>query len=143
MTPPPARDESEPTAHASVGPLAQTPLSQVALGLAVAAGIILLAVITGTQVVPMTRLLEGYWQRAWMDRTLGRIGRCREGKRRARLAQGASALCYLQSYLAFPPEPAPVLPTRLGNALLAAEAYPGDAERWGLDAAFWWPGCTW
>jgi hypothetical protein len=31
------------------------------------------------------------------------------------------------------------MPTRLGNALRAAESYPGDDERWGLDAVFWWP----
>jgi hypothetical protein len=57
----------------------------------------------------------------------------------ARLAAEKTALAYLHGYLAFPPEPAPVLPTRLGNALRAAESYPGDQGRWGLDAVFWWP----
>jgi hypothetical protein len=43
-------------------------------------------------------------------------------------------------YLAFAwPEIGPIMPTRLGNALRAAESYPGDDEGWGLDAAFWWP----
>src|SRR5580693_6505344 len=112
---------------------------QVALGVAAAAAIVLLAVIAGTQVVAMTRVLEGYWRRAWVDRTLGRLGRHREGKRRQRLAGDTSDPGYQRSYLSFPPPPAEVLPTRLGNTLRAAESYPGDGERWGLDAVFWWP----
>ena len=31
------------------------------------------------------------------------------------------------------------MPTRLGNALRAAESCPGGDERWGLAAVFWWP----
>jgi hypothetical protein len=112
---------------------------QVALGVAAAAAVVMLAVIIGTQVVAMTRLLEGYWRWPWADATLGRLGRWREGKRRTKLAEDASELGYLRGYLAFPPEPSPVLPTRLGNALRAAESYPGDDQRWGLDAVFWWP----
>jgi hypothetical protein len=112
---------------------------QVALGVAVAAAVVVLAVIIGTQVVAMTRLLEGYWRWAWADATLGRLARRCEGKRRTRLAKDTSGLGYLRSYLAFPPEPSPVMPTRLGNALRSAESYPGDEERWGLDAVFWWP----
>jgi hypothetical protein len=47
---------------------------------------------------------------------------------------------YLRQYIAFAPaELGDVLPTRLGNTLRAAESYPGDGERWGLDAVFWWP----
>ncbi|MGH3209391.1 MAG: hypothetical protein ACRDNO_16685 [Trebonia sp.] len=112
---------------------------QVALGVAVAVAVIVLAVIVGTRVVAMTRLLEGYLRWAWADATLGKLGRSRERKRRARLAQDKSELAYLRGYLAFPPEPSPLLPTRLGNALRAAESYPGDEQRWGLDAVFWWP----
>jgi hypothetical protein len=112
---------------------------QVALGVAAAGAVVVLAVIIGTQVVAMTRVLEGYWRWRWVNVTLGRLGRSREVKRRARLEADATELGYLHGYLAFPPDPAAVLPTRLGNALRAAEAYPGDEQRWGLDAAFWWP----
>lgn len=178
---------------------------QVALGVAAAAAVVVLATITGTQVVAMTRLLEGYWRWAWADQTLGRLGRWREERRRDKLTDDAEAaaraeiaqaalaadalraaqaieaaqagqadqaaadrqaaadaravqvaragkanraaqaarasadLLYQRSYLSFAPPPAPVMPTRLGNALRAAEAYPGDEERWGLDAVFWWP----
>jgi hypothetical protein len=148
---------------------------QVALGVAAAAAVVVLAIIIGTQVVAMTRLLEGYWRSAWADKTVGGLGRWHEERRRDKLARAVQAavatqvaqdalasqagqaaqaekairasaaakasadLGYQRSYLSFPPPPAPVMPTRLGNALRAAEAYPGDAERWGLDAVFWWP----
>ena len=112
---------------------------QVAVGVAVAAGIVLVGIVIGTQVVMMTRLFEGYWAWWWVGTTLGRMGRWREGKRRAKMARDASDLGYLRGSLAFPPDPASLLPTRLGNVLRAAESYPGDEERWGLDAAFWWP----
>jgi hypothetical protein len=112
---------------------------QVAAGVAAAAAVVLLATITGTQVVAMTRLLEGYWGTSWAGRTLGRLGRERQASRRAKMGGDTSEAGYLCSYLAFPPAPSPVLPTRLGNALRAAESYPGDEARWGLDAAFWWP----
>jgi hypothetical protein len=113
---------------------------QVALGVAAAAAVVVLAIIIGTQVVAMTRVLEGYWPAGWVNATLGRLGRWRENKRRASLAAAAdtSDLAALHSYLAFPPDGEP-LPTRLGNALLAAESYPGDKQRWGIDAVFWWP----
>jgi len=113
---------------------------QVALGVAAAAAVVVLAIIIGTQVVAMTRVLEGYWPTGWVNATLGRLGRWRENKRRASLAAAAdtSDLAALHSYLAFPPDGEP-LPTRLGNALLAAESYPGDKQRWGIDAVFWWP----
>jgi hypothetical protein len=115
---------------------------QVALGVAAAAGIVTLAIIVGTQVVAMTRLLEGYWTWPWINSTLGGLGRWRERKRRGKLDEekDKSDLGFLRRYLAFPDsevEPE-VLPTRLGNALRAAESYPGDPERWSLNAPFWW-----
>jgi hypothetical protein len=112
----------------------------VALALAAVAGLVFTAIVLGTQVVSMTRLLEGYWSWGWVDRTAGRLGRYRQGKLRARRHADPSPMGYLRGYLAFAPaELGPVMPTRLGNALRAAESYPGDAERWGLDAVFWWP----
>lgn len=112
----------------------------VALTLAAVAGLVFMAIVLGTQVVPMTRVLEGYWSWRWIDKTAGRFGRHQEGKRRARLQEDMSPMGYLREYLAFAPaELGPVMPTRLGNALRAGESYPGDDERWGLDAVFWWP----
>jgi hypothetical protein len=113
---------------------------QVALGIAVAAGLVFVATVLGTQVVAITRIFEGYWRWAWTDKTIGVAGRKWQRHRLTRLAEDTSAQGYLRQYLAFPPaELGSVLPTRLGNTLRAAESYPGDGERWGLDAVFWWP----
>lgn len=112
----------------------------VALTLAAVAGLVFMAIVLGTQVVPMTRILEGYWSWRWIDETAGRFGRHRQAQRRARLQKNTSPMGYLREYLAFAPaELGLLMPTRLGNALRAAESYPGDNERWGLDAVFWWP----
>jgi hypothetical protein len=111
---------------------------QVALGIAAAGGVTVLALLAGAQVTALTRLLEGYWP--WpADATLGRLGRRWQRRRRDRAAASPSLLNDLRGYLEFPPEAGQLMPTRLGNALRAAEAYPGDESRWGLDAVFWWP----
>jgi hypothetical protein len=112
--------------------------SQLTLGVAAAAGVVLLAILAGTQVVAMTRLLQGYWWRP-VHRTLGAFGRALEQQRLHRLEKDASAEGYQRLYTAFPADAAMIMPTRLGNALRAAESYPGDEERWGIDSGFWWP----
>lgn len=97
---------------------------QVAMAVAVAAGLVFVATVLGTQVVPATRVLEGYWRWAIIDKTVGEAGRRWQRRRQARLAKDGSAMGYLREYLAFAPaELGPVLPTRLGNTLRAAESY--------------------
>jgi len=113
---------------------------QVMVAIAAAAGLVFLATVLGTQVVAMTRILEGYWRLRWIDRTAGTAGRAWQRHRRSRLSGDSSPMGYLRAYLAFAPAGSgTLLPTRLGNTLQAAESYPGDDERWGLDAVFWWP----
>lgn len=113
---------------------------QVTLAVATAAGLVFAATVLGTQVVAITRVFEGYWRWGWADKTIGAVGRRWQRHRLTQLANDASAMGYLREYLAFAPaELGAVLPTRLGNTLRAAESYPGDPERWGLDAVFWWP----
>jgi hypothetical protein len=113
---------------------------QLTMAVAVAAGLVFVATVLGTQVVAITRVFEGYWRWAIVDKTLGKAGRKWQRHRQAQLAKDASAMGYLREYLAFAPaELGDVLPTSLGNTLRAAESYSGDSERWGLDTAFWWP----
>jgi hypothetical protein len=147
---------------------------QVALGVGAAGGIVVLAIIIGTQVVSMTRLLEGYWPLTQPGQLLGNVQlgrrelgrlkirqrelgtlkvrnrelgtvdlgalvRQRERARFERLEPDTSPLGYQRMYRYFPANPAHLMPTRLGNAMRAAETYPGDPERWGIDAVFWWP----
>jgi hypothetical protein len=111
---------------------------QVGLAVAAAAAIIILAILLGLQLVAMTRLLEGYWSRP-VDATMGRLGRWRERKRRGNLLRDNSEVGYQRFYVAFAADLDQVLPTRLGNALRAAESYAGDDQRWGIDAVYWWP----
>ena len=42
-------------------------------------------------------------------------------------------------YRNYPSKPDRVLPTRLGNIIKAAEEYPADKGRYGMDAVFFWP----
>ena len=111
---------------------------QLAIGLASAVGIVFIAIVLGTQVVAITRLFEGYWGPLPVDATLGKLGRRWQNRRRTRLAGRTSDRDYLRFYLGYAPT-GEVLPTRLGNVLRAAESYPGDDQRWQLDAVFWWP----
>ena len=49
----------------------------------------------------------------WIDKTAGRFGQYRQGKRRARLSQDPPPMGYLREYLAFAlAELGPVMPTR-------------------------------
>ena len=97
----------------------------VASTLAAIAGLVFMAVILGTQVVPMTRILEGYWSWRWIDKTAGRFGQYRQGKRRARLSQDPSPLGYLREYLAFAPaELGPVMPFVVAQSHLADVTVP-------------------
>lgn len=89
------------------------------------------ATFLGTQVVTLTQVFEGYW-----PASLGRRLKRRQLRKRNNLDNSdADTLRRYQRY----PVDDDVLPTELGNVLRSAERYPGDTERWGLDAVFWWP----
>jgi hypothetical protein len=93
---------------------------------------------------PLVRTFEGYtWPaflRRWIARRAARDWQAlrrerREAARtedRARYAARQDELHY-----AYPDRAWLLLPTRLGNVLRAAEAYPTRA--YGMDAPFWWP----
>ncbi|GII94694.1 hypothetical protein [Sinosporangium siamense] len=93
--------------------------------------VVFFATCLGSQVSTLIRLWEGYWRGALLAPAASRLSR-RQGRRRDRLS-------YARQYREFPADPSLVLPTRLGNALRAAETYSGDPERYGADAVFLWP----
>lgn len=90
---------------------------------------------------PMIRLYEGYWPqwlRRWPTKSVKRrVGRWNKAQIRAaqsdpeRYADLQDAL-----YYGYPSQTTLLLPTRLGNALRAAEEY--GYVTYGLDSAFWW-----
>ncbi|GGN83889.1 hypothetical protein GCM10010112_62690 [Actinoplanes lobatus] len=95
--------------------------------------VVLLAYVAAGQIMTFTRLGEGYWPR-WLSRPGVALQRRRW--QRLDLRTGAG---YARRYHEFPIDETDLLPTRLGNVLRAAERYPADPERYGLDAVFFWP----
>lgn len=92
------------------------------------------ASVLGAQLGALTRLWEGYWPGS----RAVRAGRWVQARRWNRLDLSDPA-DYSRRYHEFPARTDQLLPTRLGNALRAAESYAGDSERYGADAVFFWP----
>jgi len=96
---------------------------------------------------PLTRLYAGYWGAGRWSSKLADRARERQGNKRRRLRdvidattdESARDAAYATYFACFPPVPERVMPTRLGNVLRAAEAYPNDERRYRMDAAFFWP----
>jgi hypothetical protein len=87
---------------------------------------------------PLVRAFEGYWMlQPWAAR-LGR-SRCRAQQRRWDRLVLTDTRDYTRRYREFPTRPDELLPTRLGNAICAAESYVRDSRRYGIDAVFFWP----
>lgn len=93
--------------------------------------IFFLASVVGTQINPLIRIWEGYWRPSFLRSPGVRL----QQRRYARL--GTSEWDMTRRYREFPAEGTALLPTRLGNTLLAAERYALD--RYGLDSVLFWP----
>lgn len=117
---------------------------QIALLVGVLLLITLIAYLLQALTRPLVRTFEGYtwpeplrrWAtaraaRRWQKLRQERLEAARAGDR-ARYAGRQDELHYEYPHRAYL-----LLPTRLGNVLRAAEAYPGRA--YGIDAPFWWP----
>jgi hypothetical protein len=116
---------------------ARSGFEQVVLIGAAITGLFVFAFIASSQLVALTRLWEGYWPRGRHSRlTAWRIARHRKRWHALDLQKDAD---YMRRYYGFPVRTEDVLPTRLGNALRAAEDYASDDERYGMDAVFYWP----
>jgi len=110
---------------------------QVLLVAAAVAGLTLFAFVVSSQVTALTRLWEGYWpggRDSWLA-----ARRIKYHTRRWNRLRTDQDVDYMRRFYGFPVRKADVLPTRLGNVLRAAEDYPGDDERYGMDAVFYWP----
>lgn len=93
---------------------------------------------------PIAHLYEGYaWPRflrRWRTKQVRREWeKLRRERAEAALARAMGRYASVQERLhyEYPPEADLLLPTRLGNIVRAAEAYPG--RTYGMDAPFWWP----
>ena len=87
----------------------------------------------------LVRLYEGYWGSGPLSGTLARYCIGGQERRLKKLTNLDSNEAYEERYYTFPAPGVPLLPTRLGNVLRAAESYSGDSERYGMDGVFFWP----
>jgi hypothetical protein len=99
---------------------------------AAAAAVLLIAVLIGTQVNTLVGWWEGYWRPSCLRRPGIRFERWRYGRRDDNDSSDSTRMLR-----EFPSSTEDFLPTRLGNALLAAENY--SRERYGLDSVLFWP----
>jgi hypothetical protein len=113
--------------------------SRALLTVAVAVGLFLLTTAVMLLLPTLTRVYEGNWGKGWPGGRLRSAAARREEARFQRLLHADSERAYAKRYLSFPPRQADIRPTRLGNVLGAAEEYPGDPRRYGVDAVFFWP----
>ena len=97
--------------------------------------LVLFAILAHSLLTGLIRIYEGYWLR---DTAAGKLMISRQRRRWDRLDL-TTPRDFTRRYQQFPPDPADLLPTRLGNILRAAELYAGDQSRYGIDAVFFWP----
>lgn len=89
------------------------------------------------------QLFEGYWplpiRRYWSKKVVERWKQIREQRGDADAKGDLVRYSHYQDilYHLYPSEENLILPTRLGNVLQSAEAYPSTS--YGLNTVFWWP----
>ncbi|MEU1406595.1 hypothetical protein ABZ471_30265 [Streptomyces sp. NPDC005728] len=102
------------------------------------AGLLVFVLLAMAVLPALVRAYEGYWLLRHPFGRLGRLGVSLQRRRWQRLRL-TDPRDYGRRYRCFPPEPRDLMPTRLGNALRAAESYASDERRYGMDAVFFWP----
>jgi hypothetical protein len=107
--------------------------------------LVLFALILSASEGTLLGLYEGYWGSRGPGSWLAAAGK--GWHRRRRRLKGTD---YEFIYMNYPRDrnlnapdvatrPEYIMPTRLGNIIKAAELYPGDEGRYGMDAVFFWP----
>lgn len=97
----------------------------------VAAAVLLVAVLLGTQVNRLVAIWEGYYWPRWLSRAGARV----QSWRLDHLDNDEWS--EFRRFQQYPSETSTFLPTRLGNVFLATENY--SRERYGLDSVYLWP----
>jgi hypothetical protein len=99
--------------------------------------VLLLAMLLAANLRAIIRLYEGYWSGP-LGRVPTTLGVRVQAWRRGRLdLQNPQE--FAERYYVYPAAGVPLLPTRLGNAMRAAESYAGSQDRYGMDGVFFWP----
>jgi hypothetical protein len=120
--------------------------AKILLTVAAVAFLVLFALLLSAAEGALLSLYEGYWGNRGPGGWLAGARKSRHKRRRA----GRDG-DYEFIYLNYPRDrnkntaagadqhPEYIMPTRLGNIIKAAELYPGDVGRYGMDAVFFWP----
>jgi hypothetical protein len=90
------------------------------------------------QSTSLIKLYEGYWGEHGLGKWLADVGRLYHQSRSAKLDKTKDS-SFEYAYYHYPRNQQEVLPTLFGNVLKAAESYPSDTERYGIDSVFFWP----
>jgi hypothetical protein len=127
-------------------------VEQLLLGGAVIVGITVVAYLLSMVTAPIVRVYEGIWPSLLNALAVAKVADARKAHRRLREDMAAlhgrelkipreNGALFLKKYAQFsmryPRDTLVVMPTRLGNTLVAAEEYP--RLRYNMDAVFWWP----
>jgi hypothetical protein len=104
-----------------------------------AAGLLVATSFVGVMLPLLVRLYEGYWGAGPLGRMCVLLGVYFEERRRQRLLRRTDGGADARRYYTLPRPGVPLLPTRFGNVLRAAESYASDPERYGMDSVFFWP----
>lgn len=119
--------------------------AKILLGVGAVAVLVLFALILSASEGTLLRLYEGYWGSRRPGNWLAAAGK-RWHKRQRRLKKNDYEFIYRNyprdrnlNAPAGVKRPEYIMPTRLGNIFKAAELYPGDEGRYGMDAVFFWP----
>jgi hypothetical protein len=116
--------------------------AHILLGVIAIALLVLFALVLAASEGALLGLYEGYWGDYPPGAWLARAGKRWHAWRRER--KGSDYEFIYRNYPRYRGSPAgdrpeQIMPTRLGNIIKAAELYPGDKGRYGMDAVFFWP----
>jgi hypothetical protein len=113
--------------------------------------LVLFALVLAASEGALLGLYEGYWGDYPPGAWLASAGKSWHARRRERKNSDYEFIYRNYPRYRKPPDPPKpgespaeerpeqIMPTRLGNIIKAAELYPGDEGRYGMDAVFFWP----
>jgi hypothetical protein len=121
--------------------------AHILLSVGAVAVLVLFALILSAYEGALLSLYEGYWGRRGPGSWLASVGKRWHKRQRDRLTAADYEFLY-RNYPRYRGQPRDgndedrpeyIMATRLGNIIKAAEVYPNDVGRYGMDAVFFWP----
>ncbi len=111
--------------------------SSITAGLGVVLALVLFAYLLQAVTAPVLQLWEGRYLPGWLARRWCAAQTRSAARLAGEMDDPDRRAPHPQRYFGFPHNPRRLRPTRLGNAIAAAEEHPYEA--YGLDGVLWWP----